>query len=168
MTPAHFLIGESIASLPEPEPLEHQRINGLRRWEMVQRFNQEIWRKWHNEYLVTLINRTKWKMQTRNFKINDLVLIKEDNMPPSKWHMGRIMEVMPSKDGIVRAAKVYTLTGSYLRPILKLALLLPAPEDTSTSDVSPLRPITEQMNTNLSKLYDKLIDRSKRKPIIKL
>lgn len=51
------------------------------------------------------MTRTKWKTQNRNFQINDLVIIKEDNMPPSHLRLGRILEVFPSKDGLVRAVR---------------------------------------------------------------
>lgn len=153
LTPAHFLIGSSIVALPEPANFSDTPENRLVRWELVQQLNQRIWDRWHTEYLTTLIDRTKWKLRTREFRVDDLVLIKEDNMPPSKWHMGRIIKVHPSKDGIVRAVQVRTLTGEYTRPILKLALLLEGPED----DANPLRPVTEQISTDLGKLYDRMV-----------
>lgn len=76
-------------------------------------------------------------------------------MPPSRWQMGRIIETLPSRDGVVRAAKIRTLTGEYTRPILKLALLLEESDKESTADSSTS--ITKQPNINLSALYDKLI-----------
>lgn len=159
LTPAHFLIGESLIPLPEPAPLLTIRENRLARWELVQKFNQDIWRRWHTEYLITLIARTKWKTQNRNFQLNDIVIIKEDNMPPGKWHLGRIIQPLPSRDGIVRAAKIRTLTGDYIRPILKLALLMESSDDPDDGTPSPLRPITEQINKNLSSYYDKLVSK---------
>lgn len=152
LKPAHFLIGEVLVELPEPANQENQPTNRLQRWELVQQLNQVMWNRWHDEYLTTLINRTKWKTQQRNFQINDFVIIQEDNMPPTKWHLGRIIEIIPSRDRIVRAAKIRTLTGDYTRPILKLALLLPDSEEPGR-----LRPITEALTTNLDKLYDNLI-----------
>lgn len=152
LTPGHFLIGENLTTLPEPENLSNKNENRLTRWEIVQKYNQDIWKRWHEEYLSTLIDRTKWKNKTRNFQTNDLVLIKEDNMPPSKWHLGRIIKPLPSKDGIVRAAQIRTLTGEYTRPILKLALLM------DHNDQDPeVRPITERITNNLSKLYDDMV-----------
>lgn len=156
LTPAHFLVRRGLIALPEPENLTNTPVNRLVRWELVQRMNQLIWDRWHREYLTSLIDRTKWKTQTRNFQIDDLVLIKEDSMPPSKWHMGRVIQILPSKDGIVRAIKLKTRTGEYIRPILKLALLLEGPEDDSSSTINPLRPTTEQINPNLRTLYNKM------------
>lgn len=154
LTPGHFLIGESLVALPEPAKLTDRMENRLSRWELVQKFNQDIWKRWHTEYLTTLINRTKWKTRTRNFQQNDLVIIMEDNMPPNKWHMGRVIEPLKSRDGVVRAVRIRTLTGDYIRPILKIALLMNNPEETESNI---LRPVAERINTNLSKHYDKLI-----------
>lgn len=152
LTPAHFLIGESLVTLPEPENLSGYNENRLRRWELIQKYNQDIWRRWHTEYLATLIDRTKWRTKTRNFQTNDLVIIQEDNMPPSKWHLGRIIKPLPSKDGIVRAAKIRTLTGEYTRPILKLALIMD-----NTEQDPETRPLTERITQNLSKTYDNML-----------
>lgn len=158
LTPAHFLIGESLIAIPEPEQLENRRTNSLRRWELVQQFNQTLWKRWHDEYVTTLINRTKWRLKTRNFKLNDLVIIKEDNLPPNKWHMGRIIGIIPSKDEFVRAVKIRTITGEYIRPILKIALLLPVSD--VEDEQNSLRPITEAITPNLSKFYDKLLKKN--------
>ncbi|UYV65898.1 hypothetical protein LAZ67_3005839 [Cordylochernes scorpioides] len=58
---------------------------------------------------------------TRQFEANQLVLIKEDNLPPLQWRLARILEVYPGSDQKVRVAQVRAATGVYLRPITKLA-----------------------------------------------
>lgn len=52
-----------------------------------------------------------------------MVILKEDNIPPLSWPLGRITEIHPGHDGIVRAATVKTTKGSYKRPITRLCLL---------------------------------------------
>lgn len=39
-------------------------------------------------------------------KVGQIVTIKEDDLPPTKWLMGRIIDVFPGKDSRVRVAKV--------------------------------------------------------------
>jgi len=52
-----------------------------------------------------LQQRTKWK----NIAINDeiqvgrLALIRDENLPPLKWYIGRICELHAGTDGLVRA-----------------------------------------------------------------
>lgn len=44
-------------------------------------------------------------------------------MPPSKWLLGRIVEVFPGLDGVVRVANVRTKNGVLKRSITKLSVL---------------------------------------------
>ena len=45
-----------------------------------------------------------------NFGVGQLVLIKDDRYPPSQWPLGRIIEVYPGPDGIVRVVTIKTAT----------------------------------------------------------
>lgn len=123
LTPGHFLTGEALITLVEPRPLLDVNSNYLTRWERTQQHFQDIWERWHTEYLMELIKRNKWTKRTSNPAVGDLVIIREDNIAPSKWPLGRIIELHPGKDGLVRVVKVKTRTGEYTRSITKLALL---------------------------------------------
>lgn len=60
------------------------------------------------------------------------MLLKEDNIPPQYWRMGRVVKVCPGLDGLIRVVDVFTKNGTFKRPIHKLA---PLPIlDNSTSD----------------------------------
>lgn len=52
-----------------------------------------------------------------------MVVIIHNIGPPLLWRLGRIIGVMPSKDGVVRVARVLTRGISLVRPIVKLLLL---------------------------------------------
>ncbi|CAH1378405.1 unnamed protein product, partial [Tenebrio molitor] len=54
-------------------------------------------------------------------QLGTLVLIKEDNAPPLQWPMGRIMELHPGADGLVRVVTVKTMRGVLKRPLTKIA-----------------------------------------------
>jgi len=60
LTPGHFLVGESLTSLPEKD-LSDIKISRLDRWEMIQRSVQDFWRRWSTEYVANLQGRVKWK-----------------------------------------------------------------------------------------------------------
>ena len=70
-----------------------------------------------------LIERSKWRTIQRNIRRGDLVLIVEDNVPRGQWRLGRVIAPIASADGLVRSAEVVTKTGTYVRPVGKLALL---------------------------------------------
>ncbi|CAK9799131.1 hypothetical protein ANTPLA_LOCUS1906 [Anthophora plagiata] len=131
LTPAHFLIGDSLPSFPEID-LQDVPINRLSTWQRVQKVKQHFWKRWHKEYLNELRTRSKWHQGNGvQIKIGQLVMIKEDNLPPMQWSMGRIVAVHPGADNIVRVATVKTQTGVYKRCVKKLA---PLPIDRPTDN----------------------------------
>lgn len=123
LTPAHFIIGEPITNLPE-QNLEGIPANRLSSWEQAQQMKQHFWTRWHKEYLHELNVRKKWHTgASLDIKIGDIVLVKEDNVPPMSWNVGRIVAVQSGEDGVVRVATVKTQTGEYKRSIKKLSPL---------------------------------------------
>jgi len=50
-------------------------------------------------------------------------LLKEDTVPPLRWQLGCIQEVIPDWDGVLRVAMVRTATGLIKRAVAKLAVL---------------------------------------------
>ena len=53
-----------------------------------------------------------------------LVTMKDERLQPMQWKMGRIIEVRPGDDGIVRVATVKTDSGKYKRTIKLLCPIL--------------------------------------------
>ncbi len=54
------------------------------------------------------------------------MLVKDPDAPRNKWPMGRVVEMVPSEDGLVRKFRV-KISGSVeplLRPVTKLVLLV--------------------------------------------
>nr|XP_018908471.1 PREDICTED: uncharacterized protein LOC109038016 [Bemisia tabaci] len=120
LTPAHFLIGGPLLSLPEYDS-SSTPSNRLSRWQLLQRISQQYWKQWSLEYLNTLQQRAKWRTQAaETLAVGDLVLIKDENAPSLQWQMGRVIELHPGKDGIVRVASVKTTANTLRRPLVKL------------------------------------------------
>ncbi|XP_062557644.1 uncharacterized protein LOC134222513 [Armigeres subalbatus] len=126
LTPAHFLIGSSLQSIPEPD-LSGLPINRLNVLQLTQRRLQDFWKRWRREYLCQLQARNKrWQSAVR-VEVGKLVVIKDENQPPMKWRMGRIINVHPGSDEIVRVVTLKTAAGIIKRPVEKLCIL-PLPE----------------------------------------
>ncbi|XP_076377847.1 uncharacterized protein LOC117225086 [Megalopta genalis] len=68
-------------------------------------------------------------------EVGTLVLIKEDNLPPLRWRLGRIKELHLGTDGGARVATVKTADGIFKRPVAKLCML-PIEDTDSKSDVN--------------------------------
>lgn len=133
LTPGHFLIGDQMNAIPEPD-LCDVTINRLSRWQLVQRLSQNFWKKWSLDYLDTLQKRNKWKENIPNLEIGMLVLMKKENLPPTKWPLGRVIEVFPGSDGVVRVVDIKCISGIKRRPVSKLCLL---PFESSEKPLSP-------------------------------
>lgn len=123
LSPGHFLIGDTLLSIPNQD-LANIRTNRLNQWQHVQRIKQGFWKRWKGEYLSHLQQRTKWKSNRQDkIAIGQLVIIKEDNLPPLRWSIGRIVDLHPGEDNIIRAASVLTPGGTLKRPSSKLCVV---------------------------------------------
>ncbi|GFV28478.1 DUF5641 domain-containing protein [Trichonephila clavipes] len=93
LTPGHFLIGRPLQSLPEPDMTDNLDSR-LSQWQKLTKFVQFIWHKWRLDYLNNLQARHKWKFEKENVTPDSIVILKDENLPPCKWTMGRILEVV--------------------------------------------------------------------------
>ncbi|XP_055303270.1 uncharacterized protein LOC129568954, partial [Sitodiplosis mosellana] len=88
LTPSHLLIGEPLNAIPEPSLLS-LKDQTLDRFQLIQKNVQLFWKRFSTEYLHTLHPRSKWTQRKEELQGNDLVVIVEENMPPTKWWMAR-------------------------------------------------------------------------------
>ena len=122
LTPGHFLIGTPLVAIPERD-LSEISMSKLKRWQLVQKMLQHLWKRWNSEYISTLQQKCKWFRNTPNLKPGDLVVVKNEQLPPCLWKFGRISEIHPGSDGRVRVVTITTPTGQFKRPISKLCPL---------------------------------------------
>lgn len=122
LTPGHFLTMEPLTAPPDDNLLAC-KMNRLSRWQLVQQLHQHFWRRWHVEYLHTLQQRQKWNTVESPPSIGTLVVIKDLNVVPMRWPLGRIVKLYPSPDKVARIAQVRTAKGLIDRPLVKLCPL---------------------------------------------
>jgi hypothetical protein len=128
LTPAHFLIGQNLTCVPKPD-ISNEKISLLSHWKLLQNLSQQFWKLWSNDYLTTLQSRGKWQERSNNLKIDQIVVVKEKGLPPTKWAIGRVIELGPTHDKQVRVVKVKTSKGVYDKPAVKV-IPLPLAEET--------------------------------------
>lgn len=126
LTPGHFLIGAPLLAPLSPD-VSTQNIAYLNRWTRLRALTQHFWRRWSREYLLDLQKRTKWQTPTDNATKDMLVLVHDDNLPPQKWLLGRLLTPISGQDGRNRVVDIRTKNGVIRRPIHKVA---PLPMDT--------------------------------------
>ncbi|GBM30585.1 hypothetical protein AVEN_27619-1 [Araneus ventricosus] len=111
LTPAHFLLGKRITSLPSVRLRLDSNLSSrkclIKSFNYRERLMRSFWTRWKNEYLLNL--RSAHSSLVKNsspFKVNDVILIKYDHLPRNFWKLGRIIELLPGRDGKVRACKI--------------------------------------------------------------
>lgn len=116
LMPSMFLQEISQNNVSELDKIE---VNLNKRMRYCQNLREELRKHFRSEYLGQLSRR---KTRNRNvlLKVGDIVLIGQDNRKRLDWSLGRIIEVFPGKDNIIRVAKVRTATGELVRPIQRL------------------------------------------------
>lgn len=123
LTPNHFLLGSSDGSKPIV-PMELSGPNLRSKWRENQRLADLFWKRFIREYLPTLTRKTKWFKTVEPLKINDLVIMLDEEGPRNNYPKARIIEVITGSNGQVRKARVQKADGIILlRPAHKLAKL---------------------------------------------
>ncbi|XP_076660817.1 uncharacterized protein LOC143364246 [Halictus rubicundus] len=128
LTPGHFLVGGPLLATPEPT-LHDVPTSRLSRWQQLQQRVEHFWRRWSAEYLHQIQTRRKWTTTQPSLGVGDLVLVKSEATPPTKWPLARITDVHPGADGHVRVITVRTATTSFTRPVTKIVRLLQTGEN---------------------------------------
>ncbi|XP_077278039.1 uncharacterized protein LOC143906112 [Temnothorax americanus] len=114
LTPAHYLIGKPLTTLPEGDLL-CVPVNRLSTWQHISKVRQDFWARWYLEYLNELQTRSKWIKDGPKLNIGTIVLIKDRNLPCTQWLLGRITKLHPGEDGIARTVTIKTAGGELKR-----------------------------------------------------
>lgn len=164
MTSGHLLVGRQLVcpppiSVPAKSDFSVQRVRNEQ-----QKMLDSFWHSWHADLISTLrmTNRKKWPKVEENVKTGQVVLVVDENLPPSHWLIGRIIELNPSKDGLVRTVTLEVAskksdglnyvkkTTKLTRPVQKICILPTEDEyDLSMYKFSPSEiQTTENTNEN--------------------
>ena len=123
LTPSHLVCGKRVLTIPSGAKVAvvdlRQRFGHLRN------LMENSKKRWLKEYLTELRVFHKKKGKYKVPKVDDLVVIKDDNIKRQNWKVGRILRIIEGRNGIVRGAWVRT-GGSELRRPLELLYPLEA------------------------------------------
>ncbi|KMQ92124.1 hypothetical protein RF55_7931 [Lasius niger] len=125
LTPAHYLIGKPLTTLPESD-ISSVPANRLSTWQHITKVRQDFSARWNLEYLNEFQKRYKWTKDGTELEVGTVVLIKDKNQPCSQWALEKITKLHPGENGIARTVTVKTSTGELKRTA---KLLCPLPID---------------------------------------
>ena len=124
ITPNKLLYGrnlEVINIVNDPSPMVDLKVT--KREQHLQTLLKHFWSRRTYEYLTELREHRKRSDKNKTLilpKVNDVVLIKDDNYKRSDWKIGRVTELIYSKGNHVRAAKVNIVSNKRIISLKRL------------------------------------------------
>ena len=112
LTPSQLISGRQITPMPNNEHFEIVSTNNIltKRAKHQKRVLQQFTCQWRREYLLSLREnatcKSKSKSNRANISVGDIVLVKLDSTKRAFWKIARVEELLESKDGRIRAARV--------------------------------------------------------------
>ena len=122
LTPSMLLLMKNDKGLPQGL-FNPRDVYAKRWWRQVQYLADVFWRRWIHEYLPSLQTRQKWQQPNRNIQKGDVVLVVDEKVPRGQWPLGRIIDVIEGRDGLVRSCMVKFRKTTLIKPITKLCPL---------------------------------------------
>ena len=117
LTPNHFLMG----SLGGAVTTEH--LIPTKRWKIISSLQTEFWELFQKNYLHDLKRLRKWKIINPEIRIDQMVIENLPSLGTGCWRLARVIELIPSEDGIVRKVRIKTSNGEFERAITSLSPL---------------------------------------------
>jgi len=109
-----------------PGDFDHKDLH-KNQWKQVQCLTESFWKRWRQEYLVTLQKCHKWTDDKPTIQVDDVVLMKDTQAKRHNWPVGIVVKTLPSKDNKVCEVEVKVVrqgTKTYIRPISELVFLM--------------------------------------------
>ena len=127
------------------------------RYVHLEKVKDSFWDAWSKEYLTMLMERHikqgRTPVKLRVPKVDDVVIVRNENTPRRTWRLGRILRVKKgTRDGLVREVQVLTTNSSGKRSLLNRSptFLVPlevGPEYIKTSNPNP--PVDVEVDKDL-------------------
>ena len=118
LTPSILITGKStianeqLESPDDPRFSDHEALTG---WDNERiKITLKWWELWKEDYLKDLQKFHAKGKTNKKPKVGQVVLISENNEKRRKWPLGVITELIPGRDGRVRAVKLRMATGNCL------------------------------------------------------
>ncbi|XP_055522867.1 uncharacterized protein LOC129717047 [Wyeomyia smithii] len=98
---------------------------------------QQFWCRWRSEYLKELQRQSYINPEKVNLKVGQLVILKDQLMPPTQWPLARIDALYPGRDNISRVLLLRTSSGIFKRPSCKVCPLPCAFDEYDETSATP-------------------------------
>ena len=117
LTPNHFLMGNLGGAVTT------DKLSPTKRWKTISKLQDEFWKIFQNNYIHELKRLRKWKLVNDEVRLGQIVLEATSNLGTGCWRLAKVIELIPSIDGIIRKVRVRNSSGEFERAITNLSPL---------------------------------------------
>ena len=155
LTPNHLMYGRNIlnstnqflSSSPKSSKDVGRRVVYLR--SLLEKFRKRFHRSYLNELRQIQLYR-KSKSANSSLSLNDVVLIKDDKpLPRNEWRIGRVIELIKGRDGLLRGAKLRTIGDKGSKTITHRPLQKLIPFEISDTEHTSIEPNETHCNSDI-------------------
>ncbi len=156
LTPSHLLVGRRILNLPnhisyqsDPDD-EDFTINSVHLTRRVKHLNyslNQFWNRWRTEYLNELREaHNHFRGKTNNtakgprLEVGEVVIVHNERLPRGLWKLGRVQELLKSRDGYCRGVIVKTIARNGQLELLRRPIQLLYPFEICGSSENHITP----------------------------
>lgn len=127
LTPSHLINGRNVTLTPNDRHFEVVSTLELltKRAKYQRKILANFTKRWKNEYLPSLRELANRNDDVENIlSVGELVIAKNEQTKRSFWKIGKILQLIASKDGKIRSAKIESDKGT-TSPVRPLQYLVP-------------------------------------------
>jgi hypothetical protein len=111
LTPSHLLTGRRLLSraVIHTADVREETVESLtNRQKYLNTLISHYENRWKKEYLTELreFQKNKDRSPARQIELGDVVLIEEEGLPRCRWRLGKVDELLKSRDGFIRGVKL--------------------------------------------------------------
>ena len=104
VTPNQMLLGTTDDDAPPMEYDESDKLTA--RLAYVSEVYNAWWRAWYQQVLPTLVPCKKWRKESRNLQVGDIVFMYYPSSVQDDYRLAKITETFPDEKGLVRTVRV--------------------------------------------------------------
>ena len=169
ITPNILLHGKPVVFLEENLEVLDEKSVLTKRMTYLKSCREQLKKRWKTEYIHALEERHKAKVSNKEDRLpskGSVVLVTDNNKMKSKWRIGRIVDQIKGRDGVLRGYKIKTGNGYLIERPLQLVCDLEINESTeaTSNGGDSTKELESNSDTKLMEVPDDKPSEAKRSP----
>ena len=123
ITPAMLCLGRALTPLPFDRTKLSENLQFANMYHHRNLLVTRFWNRWRKDYLLGLQVNKYTKAGKFQLEVDQVVLVREDNLKSGEWRLGRILELFKGKDDRIRRVRLKVGKSVIDRHVNRLSLI---------------------------------------------